>query len=122
MAIYSKNGAMGSVLLEQNNASDITANEYWNIYESLVVDDLHQIGGIYKYLLHFVEKIVEDNRRSVAVIDERYQALPLFCEAKNFKTGYLSKDIVNPTFHELSVISSASSYTTTSISVYKRFH
>ncbi|KAI8138143.1 hypothetical protein BJV82DRAFT_322667 [Fennellomyces sp. T-0311] len=37
-------------------------NAFWNlpqpqfnIYDALLVDDLHQIGGVYKHLLKFVE-------------------------------------------------------------------
>ncbi|CAO3654619.1 unnamed protein product [Mucor hiemalis] len=100
MEIYSTNGQLGSIILEKN-AFNIDINEHWNFYDSLVIDDLHQIGGIYKHLLAFIEKIIKDQFKSTRVINERYRALPKFRNMRQFKSGYLLQDLVNPTYSEL---------------------
>ena len=58
MATYSRDGQLGSMVIVKNTF-DVDMNKYWNIYDSLVIDDLHQIGGIYKHLLSFIENMVK---------------------------------------------------------------
>ncbi|KAI8137275.1 hypothetical protein BJV82DRAFT_674963 [Fennellomyces sp. T-0311] len=44
-------------------------HHYFDIYDSITVDDLHQLGGIYKHLLEFVEKSVRQNHGKKAILE-----------------------------------------------------
>ncbi|CAO3588828.1 unnamed protein product [Absidia cylindrospora] len=56
------------------------SNAFWDtgfdIYDALVIDDLHKLGGIYRHLVAFVEKISRQSRGKVATVEERYKKLP----------------------------------------------
>ncbi|SAL96511.1 hypothetical protein, partial, partial [Absidia glauca] len=81
------------------------ANAFWqtsfDIYDSLVVDDLHQLGGVYRHLLRFTEELIQQQRGKTAIVEQRCRSLPYYTGMKNFKTGFLLSSLTNPSFGEL---------------------
>jgi hypothetical protein len=75
MSGYSSNGEKGTMKIK--NAFLVQNNPYWDIYDALVVDDLHQLGGIYKHLIGLVENMVKKNGKTV-IIEKQYQSIPKF--------------------------------------------
>jgi hypothetical protein len=98
MSDYSSNGEKGTMKIK--NAFLVQNNPYWDIFDALVVDDLHQLGGIYKHLIGLVENMVKKNGKTV-IIEKQYQSIPKFRGIKSFDSGFLSTDLVNPTYSEL---------------------
>ncbi|KAI8140200.1 hypothetical protein BJV82DRAFT_716024 [Fennellomyces sp. T-0311] len=85
-------------------------NAFWNlpqpqfnIYDALLVDDLHQIGGVYKHLLKFVEGYVREHYGGTAItkINERAASLPQYQKHHSFRKGFLYSSLINPTYTEL---------------------
>ncbi|KAI8146695.1 hypothetical protein BJV82DRAFT_665654 [Fennellomyces sp. T-0311] len=74
--------------------------EYFDIYKSLLVDDLHQLGGAYKYLLQCTEIIMQE-KGSVKLVNNRATAIPAFTGFRKFKAAYLPSGLKNPTYSEL---------------------
>ncbi|SAM02965.1 hypothetical protein [Absidia glauca] len=80
-------------------------NAFWDtpfdIYGSLVVDDLHQLGGVYSHLLRYIEDRIKKQRNAVLLVQERCMKLPYYTGMKRFDNGFLLSSLTNPTFHEL---------------------
>ncbi|KAG2213635.1 hypothetical protein INT45_008805 [Circinella minor] len=75
----------------------------FNIYEAIVVDDLHQIGGVYKHILNFVETHICSKYRKKAIVDinKRAASLPTFKGHRRFDKGLFLSSLTNPTYNEL---------------------
>lgn len=71
-------------------------NAWWNIQDALVVDDWHQVIGLYKHLIGLIENMVKN-----AVIGKQYQAIPTFRQLKSFDICFLSTGLINPAYTEL---------------------
>lgn len=79
-------------------------NAFWetdfDIYDALVIDDLHQLGGLYRHLIQFVERIIKKDRGKVTKVEQRCQQLPVYSGMKKFKKGFLLSNLTNPSFDE----------------------
>ncbi|KAI8148206.1 hypothetical protein BJV82DRAFT_663589 [Fennellomyces sp. T-0311] len=76
---------------------------YFSIYRALTVDDLHQLGGVYKHLLTCIEAMLVSNgdTQTLSQITKRAQMIPAFSGLRPFKSGYLFSALKNPTYTEL---------------------
>ncbi|SAM00090.1 hypothetical protein [Absidia glauca] len=79
-------------------------NAFWDtpfdIYDALTVDDLHQLGGVYRHLIGFVEKIIKQQRGKAALVQQRCKGLPHYTGMKRFDKGFLLSSLTNPTYDE----------------------
>ncbi|KAI8137267.1 hypothetical protein BJV82DRAFT_674941 [Fennellomyces sp. T-0311] len=73
---------------------------HFDIYAAIVADDLHQLGGLYKYLLQCIEKIIRATGNGKLVSD-RAAAMPPFTGLRQFKAGFLPSSLKNTTYGEL---------------------
>jgi hypothetical protein len=80
-------------------------NAFWetgfDLYCSLLTDDLHQLGGLYKHLLQFTENMIKKLHGKAALVERRSQQLPIYTGIKKFKKGFLLSNLTNPSFDEL---------------------
>ncbi|SAL99066.1 hypothetical protein, partial, partial [Absidia glauca] len=105
IAAARNNDNMGQYAARNQYGCFDLANAFWrtpfNIYDSLVVDDLHQLGGVYRHLLGFIEALIKDQRGKAAIVEWRCRSLPYYSGMKSFKTGFLLSSLINPSFGEL---------------------
>ncbi|KAI8140946.1 hypothetical protein BJV82DRAFT_671332 [Fennellomyces sp. T-0311] len=76
----------------------------FDIYGSLVVDDLHQLGGVYRHLVEFVEKMIKERPTKNVIlkgISKRASMVAPFQGLRLFKHGYMLSALKNPTYSEL---------------------
>ncbi|KAG2214787.1 hypothetical protein INT45_002982 [Circinella minor] len=76
----------------------------FDIHSSIVADDLHQIGGVWKHILQAVEKMIKQLPDSLNIIDtitERASHLPAYPGLRNFNNGILFSSYKRPTFSEM---------------------
>ncbi|KAI8137278.1 hypothetical protein BJV82DRAFT_674971 [Fennellomyces sp. T-0311] len=89
--------------------SAIDENAFWDvpqfdIYKSLVVDDLHQLGGAYRYLVECIEQMIKEGIHGNArlkQINKRAAMIAPFNGLRYFKNGFLMSSLKNPTYTEL---------------------
>ncbi|KAF7725130.1 hypothetical protein EC973_000382 [Apophysomyces ossiformis] len=94
--------------LTQLYSLNIVRNAFWDmpdfdIYASIVIDDLHQLGGVYKHLLSCVERLIRTEHKDVAIkeINRRAASLPVYRCLKHFSNGIFLSVLHNPTYREL---------------------
>ncbi|KAI8137534.1 hypothetical protein BJV82DRAFT_634701 [Fennellomyces sp. T-0311] len=93
----------------KDNSTHMVKNAFWDmplfdIYKALSVDDLHQLGGIYKHLVQCIERmLLSQNGGSLVIkqINQRASFLSPFPGLHAFKSGYMISFLKNPTFSEL---------------------
>ncbi|KAI8136368.1 hypothetical protein BJV82DRAFT_676797 [Fennellomyces sp. T-0311] len=103
--IIGDQGISAGLEYAKEESINIVENAFWtipnfDIYDAMIVDDLHQLGGIYQYLLHVLEDILVQQRKQKEV-ERRVLQLPKFRGLRQFTTGYLLSRLKNPTFTEL---------------------
>ncbi|KAI8136951.1 hypothetical protein BJV82DRAFT_675350 [Fennellomyces sp. T-0311] len=83
----------------------VTMNAFWavphfDIYSSILVDELHQIGGAYIHLATCIEKMLTS--KDIQAVNERVRSkIPRYRKQRHFKSGYLMSSLINPTYDEL---------------------
>jgi hypothetical protein len=95
MQSFSRSGEFGCMPI--NNAFWDTG---FDIQKSIVVDDVHQVCGVYRHLLKFVEAILKRKPKQTNQVERRNQQLPIFSGLKRFKHGFMLSNLTNPTFDE----------------------
>jgi hypothetical protein len=95
MKIYSRSDQFGCFPVD---------NAFWDadydVYSAMITDDLHQLGGIYRHLIQYVERIVKKTKGNAAEVERRCQELPVYTGLKRFRKGFLYSNLTNPTFDE----------------------
>ncbi|KAI7846900.1 hypothetical protein BDC45DRAFT_46663 [Circinella umbellata] len=72
---------------------------HFSIFDSLVVDTLHQLGGAYTHLVECVQRMLTEG--DIEEINSRAKHLPHFREQRTFPSGYMLCSITSPTYMEL---------------------
>ncbi|KAI8136605.1 hypothetical protein BJV82DRAFT_675956 [Fennellomyces sp. T-0311] len=92
----------------QKHSFHIVKNAFWSvpffdIYQALTVDDLHQLGGMYTNLLELIEKMLKDGNDQgiIKQVTKRASMIPPFSKLRPFKSGFFPSDLKNPTYTEL---------------------
>ncbi|KAG2212149.1 hypothetical protein INT45_001772 [Circinella minor] len=108
---------IGKIYLESNRRTKaqkiskdfsfhVVQNAFWsvphfeNIYDCLVVDELHQLGGVYKHLLGVIEDILSVSDK-LEVNKRAQKYIPHFGGRRRFNNEYLLSTLVFPTYDEL---------------------
>ncbi|KAI8138654.1 hypothetical protein BJV82DRAFT_582649 [Fennellomyces sp. T-0311] len=88
----------------KNYSLHIVKNAFWTVphfdtYSALLVDELHQLGGAYVYLVECIENTLTP--RDIKEINERAKPIPYYHNQHRFSNGFILSSITNPTYDEL---------------------
>ncbi|KAI9243498.1 hypothetical protein BDA99DRAFT_522492 [Phascolomyces articulosus] len=105
-AIIENDGEAAALAYAKEKSVNIVKNAFWDVknfndpYSKILCDDVHQLNGVYQYILRCIEDIIKQKRK-VDEVNRRAAALPKFRNLKCFKTVYLINNLKNPTFTEM---------------------
>ncbi|KAI8136521.1 hypothetical protein BJV82DRAFT_584469 [Fennellomyces sp. T-0311] len=78
---------------------------FFDLHGSLLVDDLHQLGGVYEHLLNCLDKLIMDvnGTKGASIIEEinnRASMIPQYKDHRRFNQGIFPRFLRNPTYTE----------------------
>ncbi|KAI8140610.1 hypothetical protein BJV82DRAFT_562056 [Fennellomyces sp. T-0311] len=109
LALENNNQQADAYNMRRTYSMSTVKNAFWeipgfDIYRSLLVDDLHQLGGVYEHLVNCIEQSIKEKRNGVRLIrrvDERASQLPPYRKLRQFHNGFFLSNLRNVAYAEL---------------------